>query len=149
MTANAYRKLGANIGRLKFVPASDNGNPIRVFSGFTILARKTEEGVKTVLLMNQLTSFETFGLHYTAPQRIWIDTLWSGNSAVLGGMFVEVQVGVSAQGIPSNAEVVQRNGSSTRRDQHFVNELESACFVPGHVEGEPTPMPYVEAFAGS
>lgn len=148
MTAGAYRKLGRKLGRLRFVPASHNGEKLRVYVGFIIVATKTENRARSILLMNQMLSIDSFGLNYTAPQRIWTDSMWPASNFIVGDTYAEITVHVSKTGNASNASVSKRNVSALTRDQHFVAELEGDCFIPGFVDGVAVDMPYSEAFAG-
>ena len=148
MTPGAYRKLGRKIGRLKFLPASHDGIKHRVHVGFTIVATKTSSGVESVLLMNQLLSVGSFGINYSAPQRIWSNRMWFDNGAISGEISAGVKVYVSKSGNASNASVTDRNTStlSQKRAEHYAAEIESACFIPGFVDGVAADMPYAEAF---
>lgn len=149
MTSGAYRMLGRKIGRLKFLPASHDEVKQRVHVGFTIVATKTSSGVKSVLLVNQLLSVDSFGINYSAPQRIWSKRMWFDNSAMSGEISAGVRVYVGKSGAASNASVTNRNTSilSRKRAEYYADGIESACFIPGFVNGIAVDMPYAEAFA--
>ena len=147
MTGGGYRKLGRKLGRLKFVPASHNGEQMRVYVGFTIVARKTSAGVESMLLMNRMNSIDDFGLHYSAPQRVQLHAVWRAGAGIRSPVYIEVRVDVSRSGDPSNAAMLEESAGSTPRDQYFAGRMADACFIPGFVDGVATAMPYGEAFA--
>jgi len=146
MSSGAHRRLAANLARLRFTPATHQGEPLRVYVGFSIVARKSPDGVNTVLLMNQLHSMNAFGMTYSAPQRVWYGSIWP-EGRFTGSVYIEVNASVDARGQASDAAVNKQESTSSSKATTFAARIESACFVPGFHDGKPTEMLYAEAFA--
>ena len=147
MSAGASRLLGRRLERLIFKPASHNGEALRVFAGFSVVAKKSSDGVVIDLLMNQLHSMDRFGTDYLAPQRIWTKSMWSEGRRAGGRVYFEVQATVSTSGHGSDGKVVNQNQEAAAIGGITTARLESACYIPGYYDGKPTEMIYLESFA--
>ena len=148
----ARRRMWANrIRALRFTPASRNGEDVRVYVGFTVIARKIEGGTDATLLLNSLISADDFGARYIAPQRIatrqiYGEPMWISdvriNSAVLG----EITVDVDSDGNTSNSRISRWEKGSSRYQNRIVEKMDVQCFIPGMVDGAAVEMPYSEVF---
>ena len=146
MSRGAAQRLTRRLSQLRFSPASNLGEELRVFVTFTILAKKIPNGVTTELLLHQLHSMKDFGIYYSAPQRVWAQSMWAGRRAWSGEVSVEVQATVNELGHGAGARVLKREKKGSGIDGALLSRVELSCFIPGHHEGGPVQMPYVEAF---
>ena len=145
MSQGASQRLGRKIALLKFSPANRMGDNVRVFVDVTIIARKTADGVQTTLVLNHLHSMDTFGVDYSAPQRIWSASISSG-SRLASAVTFEIQTMVDQSGHASGARVSNKGSNSSAMDGLVMGRIESACFIPGFHKGEATAMLYAEGF---
>jgi hypothetical protein len=145
MSEVASQRLGQKLERLKFVPASYMGERVRVNVGFTIIARKTPDGVQTEVLLNHLYSMDKFGINYSAPQRVWSKSMWAGRR-LSSPVYFEVLAKVDLFGNATDAKVNDKGSNSGAVDGAMLGRIESACFIPGFHNGEATEMLYSEAF---
>jgi len=145
MSNGARQRLGRKLVRLRFSPASNNGDMLRVHAVFTLLARKTPDGVQNVILQSHLLSIDEFGMNYIAPQRIWARSMTAGRR-LSGPLYLEVQAMIDKMGHASDATVSDKGSNSAVLDGSVLARIESACYVPGFLNGEVTEMLYSEAF---
>jgi len=147
ISPGAQRLLNRRLERLKFEPANSGGKNFKVFVGLTVLGKKTDSGIQTALLLNHLYSIDEFGIDYSAPQRLWVQSMWSGQRMQSGSVYVEIEAMVDETGQATNGTVRDQEKRGSGIDGALASRIESACFIPGFFENKPTKMRYVEAMS--
>jgi len=147
MSQTAEGRLAQRLKQLRFDPAHLGRNPMRVYVGFTIVARKAGDDVVTDLVMNRLKSVREFGSNYLAPQRVWRAAMWPDSRRVGGAVYLEVEADVDETGKATGTRIVDETNNARTVSGILASRVDSSCFVPGYVNGEPTAMIYSERFS--
>lgn len=129
------------------MPAIHDGHQVKVFAGFTVVFKKTNEGINSTLLMNRLSSKDKFGTQYIAPQRVSSGRMWvimHGGS--VGSVWGEITVDVDSEGTPSNPRVSRVDRGPKYKIDHFAKKMNDHCFISGFADGIAVEMPYSEVF---
>jgi hypothetical protein len=140
LSSDDGERLRDKLRQLRLRPATLDGQPLEVFVGFTVVGMKTDAGIESRLLLNQLWSREKFGSTYTAPQRIGQSN--QASVRVRG----EIAVDVSNTGKALATSVHSWEQGSKKRRNYLLEMMNDECYIPGFVDGQPTAMTYVERF---
>ncbi len=144
MNPSTERSLANRLAGLRFTPARHDGKDMRVFVGFTIIARKSETGIQSTLLLNNLLSSDQFGARYIAPQRIRGDTMWADGIRIDGPIWAELMADVDRTGTASNGRVRRWETGQRSTEKRLNSKFQNQCFIPGRFEGAAVAMPYAE-----
>lgn len=144
MSTSTERTLVNRLAGLRFTPARHNGEDLRVFVGFTIIARKSETGIQSTLLLNNLLSSDQFGARYIAPQRIRGNIMWFDGVRIDGPIWAEIMADVDRTGSASNGRVRRWEMGQRSMQKRLASKFQNQCFIPGRFEGEAVAMPNSE-----
>lgn len=154
------RAVETALENAEFAPATVAGDPIEVYFTFRVFFLLAENRCNVVLVPNSGEHVDSFGLGYFAPQEILIDEQsWPKRSGMLNrkswtldyaftgsGNLFTISVDVDRSGHASNPEIISVRRGLGRLAERAVKSFEASRFVPGFVDGRPTPMTAFEFF---
>jgi len=143
-----YRRIRmteSRFRRLEFQPATVEASPVTVYASFSVVATRTNKETETVIVMNRLQRVDDLGLYYSAPQRLSIGFQRPSRDDL--DTIFDVGVNVDASGAPTSVNFKEREDGPSRFMDEVIEEMRTACYIPGRANGVPTEMIYVERFS--
>ena len=141
--------LTRRLENLKFNSPTVNGQAKRTYAGLSVVAKRTENGVASVLVFHRMLQMEDFGMDYIAPQRI--RTQWGsylGPSRTSGG-YGEITVNVDETGKARDARVTRLERGPEEKFDNAIEKMNRHCFIPGFVDGKAVSMEYSEVITNA
>ena len=125
--------------------AKRNGREVAVIYPFSILIEKTSDAVQTRLIDNHLYDYESYGMHYIAPQRI-LNEGKHRNSCGKNNLLI-VSAAVDTYGRVTAQELVHSKNRQSKRCIRKVHEaVEKTHFIPAQFNQQPVRGTHVRRF---